>query len=102
MSAFSASAARTIAKAIPQCPRCGCDDYCAVFQNGAERFTLQALRCDRYGEDILAFFLRLPPNAREIPPDSHVSRRLRRLVGGSCVAGIAVIGWLILADAGPV
>lgn len=100
MSRISAPPARTIARMIPQCPSCGCDEYCAVFKDGPEAFSLQSLRCEQCEEDILACFLRLPANARDTHWPQQVSERLKGLIWGSCVAAIVLLGWMMLVEAG--
>ncbi len=100
MSGLPTSAARTIATVIPQCPACGCEDYCAVFRNGAGTFALEALRCEKCEEDILGLFLTLPPSVRALPANSRNASPARAWIGPSCIAAAALLGWLILAESG--
>lgn len=91
---------REIARLIPQCPSCDGDNYLAVLENRSVGFVLQALRCERCGEDILGLFLRLPPAVREIRPEEPPSKSFATILGVAGIGTVAVIGWLIITDFG--
>jgi hypothetical protein len=91
---------REIARLIPQCPSCEGDSYLAVLDNRETGFVLQALRCEMCEEDILGFFLRLPPAVRASLPEAPTPRSLATSLSIACIGTMAIIGWLVLAEFG--